>query len=912
MLDTNLKNNDDLEMKNAGNENVTNGNVVKKNHNWKILGIIAMILTVFIAAGATVGLYPYMEEKAAEFNSRNRRQETEAAGGFGNLTTQVMNFSYVLWHQQKQEENGGILTYSQTFLAGDGIGAVDVLHGEDAQNVPETEKKTDPVSGADAVVSADVAENVVATESADQTSGQTVAQTEALAEAADPAITEQQQAAGNEDAEDITAFREEIKDLIDELGTSWNNLYNQYNERISYAVMDPQGGYLRSNVSAPEEIFSRTVADNVLQFTVHFDENGRLTVSGVTGLESNCSGLIRSIGRFEFYDPLAARLNNSYRRSGLEFSGPKNMTIKFRCQPTQLGSWNEEKPRNAYAYDNYDYQSGHGFITVVAYVSMAVLVAALLIPFIPGMEVVKMKIFSWSLEPLCVIGVGWLLLFLNMEIPLDIVRSFMAGTLQAELAKAGFLPFMANALAVAANFLFWVVIYGMFYWGVTSFRSFFSLGPWCYFKERTWLGKFLRFCKHWVCTGLDLFSQTDWESRSSKIIGKAVLANFVILACISLLWFWGIGALVLYSLVLFFLLKKYWGKVQEKYHKLLNCIQEMAEGNLDVKEEEDLGIFEPFKNQLFKVQEGFKKAVEKEVKSERTKTELITNVSHDIKTPLTSIINYVDLLKRQKIQDPKIASYLEVLDQKSQRLKTLTEDLVEASKASSGNLKLEMADIDLVELVQQTNGEFEERFEQRHLKIISDFPDGMIIIRADGRRLWRVLENLYTNAFKYAQEGSRVYVDVASVDGKAIFTMKNISEKPLNISPDELTERFVRGDVARTTEGSGLGLSIARSLTQLQKGEFVITIDGDLFKAQVIFPQVRQETRAEMRLERAAEEKQAEEQSGEKMSGEMPVGENLLESAPYNWDVMVENDKNLTAKEEILIQNGKREHKPET
>ena len=208
-------------------------------------------------------------------------------------------------------------------------------------------------------------------------------------------------------------------------------------------------------------------------------------------------------------------------------------------------------------------------------------------------------------------------------------------------------------------------------------------------------------------------------------------------------------------------------------------------------------------------------------------------------------------------------------------------------------------------------GEFEERFDLRHLKIISDFPDGMIIIRADGRRLWRVLENLYTNAFKYAQEGSRVYVDVASVDGKAIFTMKNISEKPLNISPDELTERFVRGDVARTTEGSGLGLSIARSLTQLQKGEFVITIDGDLFKAQVIFPQVRQETRAEMRLERAAEEKQAEEQSGEKMSGEMPVGENLQVSAPYNWDVMVENDKNLTAKEEILIQNGKREHKPE-
>mgnify|MGYP000411726439 FL=1 len=583
MLDTNLKNNDDLEMKNAGNENVTNGNVVKKNHNWKILGIIAMILTVFIAAGATVGLYPYMEEKAAEFNSRNRRQETEAAGGFGNLTTQVMKFQL---RSLASAKTGRKWWYPYLFPdISHRRWAGAILDTTDAQNVPETPDTDHTAAGADATENTDAVTDGAA---------------------ADPSLSEQQTdesenaevtdeevygAYVTETEEDIPALREEITDLIDELGTSWNNLYNQYNERISYAVMDPQGGYLRSNVSAPEEIFSRTVADNELQFTVHFDENGRLTVSGVTGLESNCSGLIRSIGRFEFMIPWLQDLITATADLVWNSVVRKSMTIKFRCQPTQLGSWNEEKPRNAYAYDNYDYQSGHGFITVVAYVSMAVLVAALLIPFIPGMEVVKMKIFSWSLEPLCVIGVGWLLLFLNMEIPLGIVRSFMAGTLQAELAKAGFLPFMANALAVAANFLFWVVIYGMFYWGVTNLRSFFSLGPWRYFKERTWVGKFLCFCKHWVCTGLDLFSQTDWESRSSKIIGKAVLANFVILACISLLWFWGIGALILYSIALFFLLKKYWGKVQEKYHRLLNCIQEMAEGNLDVKEEEDLGNF---------------------------------------------------------------------------------------------------------------------------------------------------------------------------------------------------------------------------------------------------------------------------------------------------------------------------------
>ncbi len=809
-MDTNLKNSDDLEKRNVANENIVGEKLVKKSHNWKILGIIAMILTVFIAAGTTVGLYPYMEEKAAEFSSRNHRQETEAAGGFGNLATQVMNFSYVLWHQQKQEENGGILTYSQTFLTDDGGVAVDVLNAEDMQkqNAPDAESGTDLTAGAETAASGDVT---------------------VKAEAADPAITEQQ-AAGNEDAEDITAFREEIKDLIDELGTTWNNLYNQYNERISYAVIDTQGVYLRSNVSEPQEVFSRTVADNELQFTIHFDENGRLTVSDITGLESNCSGLIRSIGRFEFYDPLAARLTNSYHRSGLEFSGPRNMTVKFRCQPTQLGSWNEEKPQNVYTYDNYDYQSGHGFITVIMYVSLAVLAAALLIPFIPGMEVVKMKIFSWSLEPLCVIGVGWLLLFLNMEIPLDIVRSFMAGTLQAELVKAGFLPFMANALAVAANFLFWVVIYGMFYWGVTNLRSFFSLGPWRYFKERTWVGKFLCFCKHWVCTGLDLFSQTDWESRSSKIIGKAVLANFVILACISLLWFWGIGALILYSIALFFLLKKYWGKVQEKYHRLLNCIQEMAEGNLDVKEEEDLGIFEPFKNQLFKVQDGFKKAVEKEVKSERTKTELITNVSHDLKTPLTAIITYVNLLKQENITEEERNSYIQILDQKSMRLKELIEDLFEVSKAANGTVVLHPEEVDVVSLLKQVHFELSDKIEASGIQFHFDLPNERLAASLDGQKTCRIFENLLVNITKYGMKGTRAYIK-AEKDGEYVqVTLRNISAEELKISPEELTERFVRGDASRNTEGSGLGLAIARSFTEVQGGTMKVEIEGDLFR----------------------------------------------------------------------------------
>ena len=233
---------------------------------------------------------------------------------------------------------------------------------------------------------------------------------------------------------------------------------------------------------------------------------------------------------------------------------------------------------------------------------------------------------------------------------------------------------------------------------------------------------------------------------------------------------------------------------------------------------------------------GLSQAINEQVKSERLKADLITNVSHDLKTPLTSIINYVDLIKREHIDNEKINSYIEILDNKSKRLKTLTEDLVEVSKASSGNLKLDIAPIDLVELVLQTNAEFEDKFSDASLELLCTVPDEPAVIEADGRRLWRVLENLYNNAAKYALKGTRVYVDVVISEGKVTFTIKNISAAKLNISPDELTERFVRGDVSRTTEGSGLGLSIAQSLTKLQGGEFTIEIDGDLYKANVSFP----------------------------------------------------------------------------
>lgn len=237
--------------------------------------------------------------------------------------------------------------------------------------------------------------------------------------------------------------------------------------------------------------------------------------------------------------------------------------------------------------------------------------------------------------------------------------------------------------------------------------------------------------------------------------------------------------------------------------------------------------------------EGIQNAVEKSLKDERLKTDLITNVSHDIKTPLTSIINYVGLLKQEQFADPKIQRYLDILDQKSQRLKTLTEDVVEASKISSGNINLEFINLNLVEMIHQTTGEFSEKFEKKDLQMVLSVPEEPAVIRVDGRRMWRVIENIYNNAAKYAMPGTRIYADMTA-NGKVVqFSLKNVSEHPLNITADELTERFIRGDISRSTEGSGLGLSIAKNLTEMQGGEFKLYVDGDLFKVTITFPQMK-------------------------------------------------------------------------
>ncbi|WP_302228157.1 sensor histidine kinase [[Ruminococcus] lactaris] len=277
--------------------------------------------------------------------------------------------------------------------------------------------------------------------------------------------------------------------------------------------------------------------------------------------------------------------------------------------------------------------------------------------------------------------------------------------------------------------------------------------------------------------------------------------------------------------------------------KLKKGIEEIALGNMEYQiplqglRGENLKLAEMING----IANGFHMAVEEAMKNERLKTDLITNVSHDIKTPLTSIINYVAFLKQSDIADPKIQGYLDILEAKAQRLKTLTEDVVEASKVSSGNISLEYMDVDLVEMIQQTEGEMAEKFEARNLKMIVNLPAEPAVVHVDGRRMWRVLENIFGNAAKYAMPGTRVYADLKLEEDTVDLSLKNVSEHQLNISADELTERFIRGDLSRSSEGSGLGLSIAQSLTTMQGGTFNLYLDGDLFRVNIRFPRVKKQ-----------------------------------------------------------------------
>lgn len=349
------------------------------------------------------------------------------------------------------------------------------------------------------------------------------------------------------------------------------------------------------------------------------------------------------------------------------------------------------------------------------------------------------------------------------------------------------------------------------------------------------------------CCGLvkRFFGWICYMLRKIPVVPGAALIAFIVIFVNFLLFVWMRGSyystapvffMFLFDLVIFVAIC--FGAWQMKSLKAAG--ERMARGEIDEKIDTQHMYWE-FKHHaenLNSIGDGMAAAVEQRMKSERLKTELITNVSHDIKTPLTSIVNYVDLLQKPHTPEQE-SEYLEVLDRQSKRLKKLTEDLVEASKASTGNMNVNIVRTNTREIIEQSLAEYGRRMEQGNLTVIVNIPDEPPHAMADGRLLWRVLDNLFNNVVKYALPGTRVYITSELDGGEAVISVKNISRDPLNISAEELMERFVRGDASRHTEGSGLGLNIAQSLVNLMHGKFSLSVDGDLFKAEIRLPKAK-------------------------------------------------------------------------
>ena len=448
-------------------------------------------------------------------------------------------------------------------------------------------------------------------------------------------------------------------------------------------------------------------------------------------------------------------------------------------------------------YAPYELYFATGAYWIVLALAIFVFLAAIILPFFKKLETGWENLFSIPAEIMLCIAMGGIALAYGMCILMSVttmteLQDFII-TRNNEIALLGYEFSVSQCyyIMLAVNFLGWAVAFFMEYICAAQLRQFFC-GPVYYIKNRLLVILFVRWiwkkCKklyHYV-------TDIDINEDLHKSIIKIILANAVIVTIICCMWFVGIFGVIAYSIILYILLKKYGQKLQGQYQSISN-------------------------------------------KSQQMKYELITNVSHDLKTPLTAIITYVDLLKNPDLTEEERKSYVETLDVKSQRLKVLIEDLFEVSKANSGNVQMNFMDVDVVKLMKEVRVEMSDKIEQSNLDFRWNLPEEKVVLSLDGQRTYRIFENLLNNSIKYAMPFTRVYVDIVNGDSEVVITFKNMSAQELNFDAEHLTERFVRGDSARNSEGSGLGLAIAKSFTELQNGQFDISIDGDLFKVTIRF-----------------------------------------------------------------------------
>jgi len=483
----------------------------------------------------------------------------------------------------------------------------------------------------------------------------------------------------------------------------------------------------------------------------------------------------------------------------------------------------------------------------IIFVFAAVVIVILLGLILPAIRPLGFK-EGWKahipleLLVLAACGIIWLI---GEALPDFIVKS------QIEIENPGILVYwigimkniMADGRAAlfihAANVAIWFAVFFVIYLCVVNVRQLFAKGIIRFFKENTLTGRIIVWLYNWGKKTVEFCGTIDFSNKGNRNFFLAVVLNFIVIALLCCTWFFGILLAIPYSLFVFWLLQKWWNKIRTDYTVLLSTTEEMARGITDVEYMAEAGIFHELNSALTGVQEGFHTAVQEEVKSQKMKTELITNVSHDLKTPLTAIITYVDLLKNEELSAEERKDYVDVLDRKSARLKTLIEDLFEISKATSGELKLEKVDLDLVQLIQEVQLELEEEIMNSGITFKMNLPEEKTVVHLDAQKTGRIFENLTMNILKYGLTGSRAYVSMEQTEKAVQVIYKNVSAAEINFSADEIMERFKRGDISRNTEGSGLGLAIVKSFTEAQGGKVKVDLEDDMFKVTVSFPKVQ-------------------------------------------------------------------------
>lgn len=625
-------------------------------------------------------------------------------------------------------------------------------------------------------------------------------------------------------------------EILAESGNSQFNLLIRY---MDYAVYDSASSILlESREHAGTWLTDKADGNYMTVIEFVFDSNSKLSSVHVAG---------NTISKATQYDIERELFENSEHSH--KFSTPADITIRYGITRENFTSYFQEEKSIAAMY----LMNEPVFVCFYLAFALAVVVLACLIPLRPKSAYTeeRQEGFSTFHAPLELVVISLALVYmLSLQVSKMVYASLDYRWIQVVSEENSIWNMVVT---IALNLIVWVAVFSVFYWAAVCLKEM-VLRKKAYFRDRSLIvqlflsiknqgntvkkgtGTLWDKCKKFFYRQYDILLHMDFRDRTNFTIIRIVVINFLILLLLYVVFgLTGIWVLVLYTVGLFIFLKKYLNKIQEQYQGILNSTNQLAEGNLDAPIEGDVGVFTPVQQELRKIQSGFKKAVEEETKSERMKADLITNVSHDLKTPLTAIITYVDLLKSERDSE-KREEYLDVLEKKSLRLKVLIEDLFEISKATSKTVNLHFMKVDIINLLKQVGLEYEENLKRTELNMKWNFPEEKIYLWLDSEKTYRIFENLIVNISKYALPHTRVYISVSKCESDICITMKNISAAELNFNTEEITDRFVRGDSSRNTEGSGLGLAIAKSFTELQHGKLKILTDADLFKVEITFP----------------------------------------------------------------------------